>query len=119
MNRRDFLSTSLIPPALAASSALAQAAPSYDMVIKGGQIIDPANEINQPMDVAVLDGKVARVAKDIPAAQAKTTVDAAGSYVTPGLVDMHILQASPLAAMAGQQGRITSMTSRRSSTARK
>ncbi len=90
MNRRDFLSTSLIPPALAASSALAQAAPSYDMVIKGGQIIDPANEINQPMDVAVLDGKVARVAKDIPAAQAKTTVDAAGYYVTPGLVDMHI-----------------------------
>ena len=90
MNRRDFLSTSLIPPALAASAALAQAAPNYDMVIKGGHVVDPTNETNQQMDVAVLDGKVARVAKDIPAAQGKTTIDASAYYVTPGLVDLHI-----------------------------
>ena len=90
MKRRDFLSTPLISSALAASPALAKAAPSYDMVIKGGHVIDPTNQINQKMDVAVLDGKVARVDRDIPAAQGKTAVDASDYYVTPGLVDLHI-----------------------------
>ena len=90
MNRRDFLSTPLVPRLLAASPAPAQAAPIYDMVIRGGQVIDPANEINREMDVAVLDGKVARVDRDIPAAQGKTAVDVSGYYVTPGLVDLHI-----------------------------
>jgi len=90
MNRRTFLSTPLIPQALAASSAFAQATPRYDIVIKGGHGIDVANRINQPMDVAVLGGKVARVDRNIPAAEGKTSVDVSGYYVTPGLIDLHI-----------------------------
>jgi len=90
MNRREFLSTPLIPPALAASPAFAQAAPRYDIVIKGGHVIDVGNRINQQMDVAVRGGKIARVDRNIPPAEGKTSVDVSGYYVTPGLIDLHI-----------------------------
>lgn len=62
---------------------------SYDLVIKGGHVIDPKNGIDGPMDVAVLDGKIARVAKDISATGAKQVVHADGMYITPGLIDIH------------------------------
>jgi dihydroorotase len=90
MNRREFLSTPLVQAALAASPALAQETPRYDTVLKGGHVIDVGNRINQQMDVAVLGGKIARVDRDIPAAEAKTSVNVAGYYVTPGLIDLHI-----------------------------
>ena len=61
----------------------------YDLLIKGGQVVDPANKINSVMDVAVQDGKIARVSPDIPADTAKKIADAKGRYVTPGLIDIH------------------------------
>ncbi|MCE6993143.1 amidohydrolase/deacetylase family metallohydrolase [Dyadobacter sp. CY323] len=64
-------------------------AQSYDIVIKGGHVIDPKNSINSVMDVAIKEGKIAQVAKNIPAGEGKQLVDAAGLYVTPGLIDMH------------------------------
>src|SRR5262249_55734505 len=64
-------------------------AQTYDLLFKSGHVIDPANRIDAVMDVAVTGNKIARVAVDIPAAQAKKTVDAAGLYVTPGLIDIH------------------------------
>ena len=73
--------------ALGALSAFAQ--PSYDLLIKGGHVLDPKNHIDAVLDVAVADGKIAAVAKDIPAAQARRVVNARGLYVTPGLVDIH------------------------------
>jgi dihydroorotase len=63
---------------------------SYDIVIKGGHVIDPKNNINEQMDIAVRDGKVARVAKNIETADALQVVDATGMYVTPGLIDNHV-----------------------------
>ena len=90
MKRREFLSTPLVPAAMSASSVLAQATPQYDTVLKGGHVIDPANRINQPMDVAVSGGKIARVERNIPASAGKATVNVAGYYVTPGLIDLHI-----------------------------
>ena len=68
------------------STALAQ---PFDILLKGGHVIDPANEIDRVMDVAVKGGTIARVAEDIPAEQAKKTIDVSGYYVTPGLVDIH------------------------------
>ncbi len=65
------------------------AAPVYDLVLKGGHVIDPKNNIDQVMDVAIAGGKIARVAKNIPAAEAKKTVEVKGLYVTPGLIDIH------------------------------
>jgi dihydroorotase len=86
MNRREFLSTA----ALAASPALAQDTPHYDTIFKGGHVIDHANRINGHMDVAVLDGKIARVDHNIPASAGKKTINVTGYYVTPGLIDLHI-----------------------------
>src|SRR5215472_12129798 len=73
---------------IALSTCAAQ--PTYDLLLKGGHLIDPKNNINRVMDVAVSDGKIARVAASIPASQAKKTVDVAGLYVTPGLIDIHV-----------------------------
>src|ERR1700704_5070413 len=64
--------------------------PRFDLLLKGGHVIDPKNGINRVMDVAVSQGKIARVAASIPAAEAVRTVDAAGLYVTPGLIDLHV-----------------------------
>ncbi len=63
--------------------------PPYDLLLKGGHVIDPANKIDQVMDVAVTGNKIARVAPDIPAAQARRVADVRGLYVTPGLIDLH------------------------------
>jgi dihydroorotase len=64
-------------------------AQEYSLVIKGGTVIDPKNNINGVMDVAVNDGKIVRVAKDIDPHGAIQVVDAHGLLVVPGLVDMH------------------------------
>lgn len=61
----------------------------YDLVIKGGHVIDPSGGIDGVRDVAVAGGKIARVAQSIDGAQAKKVLDARGLYVTPGLVDLH------------------------------
>ena len=63
---------------------------SYDLLLKGGHVIDGKNHISAVMDVAIANGKIAAVAADIPAAQALKTVDVSGLYVTPGLIDMHV-----------------------------
>lgn len=65
-------------------------AQEIDMLIKGGHVIDPKNKIDGKMDVAIKDGKIFRVAADIPASSAKKTVNASGLYVSPGFIDMHV-----------------------------
>ena len=64
-------------------------AQQFDLLIKGGHVIDPRNQIDSIMDVAIAKGQIAQVAANIPAAQAKTVVQATGLLVTPGLVDIH------------------------------
>src|SRR5215475_940669 len=64
-------------------------AQAYTLVIKGGTVIDPKNNIDGVMDVAVTDGKIVRVGKDIDARGALQVVDAGGMLVVPGLVDLH------------------------------
>jgi dihydroorotase len=65
-------------------------APRYDLLLKSGHVIDPANHVDTVMDVAVLKDKIAAVEKDISASQASKVVDASGLYVTPGLIDIHV-----------------------------
>ena len=62
----------------------------YDLLIKGGHVIDPANRLNRVMDVGIAGGKIARVAPSIDPIEARRTVNADGLYVTPGLVDIHV-----------------------------
>lgn len=72
---------------LLGSSCWAQ---SYDIVLKGGHVIDPKNGIDGRMDVAITKGRIAAVAPSIDASQARRTLDVAGLYVTPGLIDLHV-----------------------------
>ncbi len=62
----------------------------YDLLLKGGHVIDPKNNVNAVRDVAIRAGRVAAVAAGIPAAQARKVIDVSGLYVTPGLVDIHV-----------------------------
>jgi dihydroorotase len=68
---------------------LNSSAQKYDILIKGGHVIDAKNNINAAMDVAIKDGKIALIAKNIDAADASQMVDAKGLYVTPGIIDIH------------------------------
>jgi dihydroorotase len=61
----------------------------YDLLLKGGHVIDPANGVDGLADVAIAGGKIARVATGIDPSAAQRVVDVAGLYVTPGLIDIH------------------------------
>jgi len=63
---------------------------SYDIVIRGGEVIDPSQGIRQVCDVAVSNGKIAAVQESIDCSDATNVVDARGQLVTPGLIDMHV-----------------------------
>ena len=78
----------VIAALLLSNVALAQG--QYELLLKGGHVIDPRNNIDRRMDVAVTGGKIARVAETIAAGEAKQVIDVSGLYVTPGLVDIHV-----------------------------
>jgi dihydroorotase len=61
----------------------------YDLVLKGGTVIDPSQQIDGIRDVAVENGRIARIAADIPAAESARTIEVRGKIVTPGLIDLH------------------------------
>lgn len=61
----------------------------YDLLIKNGTVIDPSQGIHGINDVAVEDGKIARIAPSIPVEEAVRVVDVRGNVVTPGLIDLH------------------------------
>lgn len=61
----------------------------YDLLLKGGTVLDAAAGLHGVQDIAVQDGKIARIAADIPSAEATRVVQVAGDVVTPGLIDLH------------------------------
>ncbi len=61
----------------------------YDLLVRGGHVIDPSQQLNGVMDVAVKDGKIAAVQADINPGLAAKTIDARGQLVLPGLIDTH------------------------------
>jgi dihydroorotase len=61
----------------------------YDLVLKGGTIIDPSQSLHRKADLAVENGKIAAVADDIPAKETRRTIDVSNRFVTPGLIDLH------------------------------
>jgi dihydroorotase len=62
-------------------------AQTYDVVLKGGHVVDPKNSLDAVLDVAVKDGRIAAVGKDLSGG--RKTVNVNGLYVTPGLIDIH------------------------------
>ena len=77
---------------LLASATMARPAQQhkYDLLLKGGHVVDPRNGLSAVRDVAIADGKIAAVASRINAAEALKTVDVSDLYVTPGLIDIHV-----------------------------
>jgi dihydroorotase len=73
---------------LAAGGARAQE--PYDLLLRGGHVIDPKDKISTVLDVAVRDRKIAAVAPRIDPSKALKTIDVSGLYVTPGLIDIHV-----------------------------
>ena len=88
MNRRQFLSRAACTAALVRASGLFAASKKYDLVVKGGRVIDPSRKLDAIRDVAIADGRVAAVEANI-AAEAAETIDAHGKLVIPGLIDIH------------------------------
>ena len=72
---------------IAGCAAVAQ--PRYDLLLKGGHVIDAKSGTSAVRDVAVSGRSIAAIAQNIPASEARRTIDAAGLYVTPGLIDIH------------------------------
>ena len=62
----------------------------YDLVVKKGTLIDPAQGIHAQKDIAFSDGRVLKVSDDVSSTEARAIVDAEGYYVTPGLIDLHV-----------------------------
>ena len=89
---KNLLATTAFAALLAASAATAQspALPAYDLLLKGGHVIDAKNNIDADLDVAIKDGKIARVAANLSPRDAIKTIDVKGLYVAPGLIDMHV-----------------------------
>jgi dihydroorotase len=63
---------------------------NYDLIIKNGILIDPAQGIHARKDIAFVDGCVSTVSDDIATSEARDVVDAEDCYVTPGLIDLHV-----------------------------
>jgi dihydroorotase len=83
------LAVTLLSASAAATSAQTPAQSPASFVLKGGHVIDPRNNVDAVMDVAVAGGKVTQVAANITPAAGMQVIDAAGLYVVPGLIDIH------------------------------
>ncbi len=71
-------------------TSTAQAQPAWDLLLKGGRVIDPKNGVDRVADVAVKDGRVAAIGTGLEAEAAVRALDVSGLIVTPGLVDIHV-----------------------------
>jgi dihydroorotase len=87
MNRRQFVITGAAGAALFGHARTARAA-TYDLIIKGGRVIDPSMVSDAVRDVAIAQGKIVAIAADIQG-DASETIDARGKVVAPGLIDIH------------------------------
>ena len=65
-------------------------AAKYDVLIRGGRVVDPAQRIDAVRDIAIAGGKIAELGSNLAAGDAADVVDATGKIVTPGLIDIHV-----------------------------
>lgn len=87
--QRTFLIIGLVLLLMPGMTLAQRAKPPVHIVINGGHVIDPKNNINEIMDVAIHEGKIQRVAKHIEPLTDSRVIDARGMLVTPGLIDIH------------------------------
>src|SRR5438445_352919 len=93
--RRAPLAGSLLYSATAAASEMLSSQTSgraqrYELLVRGGRVVDPSQNLFENLDIAIAGGKIVRVAAGIPEAEARQVIDARGKIVTPGLIDVHV-----------------------------
>src|SRR5256712_7595235 len=92
-SRREFLATagSFALTATMGGGACAAMGPNdkFDLVIKGGDVLDPSQSLRGKRDIGIRWGMIEAIEAEIPAARALKTIDATGKLVTPGLIDLH------------------------------
>ena len=88
MNRRHFLQTATAAATLFPLRDVFAAPAEYDLILKGGRVIDPSGKLDAVRDVAVANGRITAVAANLPGGAAET-IDARGKLVVPGLIDIH------------------------------
>jgi dihydroorotase len=88
MNRREFVRASAGAVMFTRITGAFPSAASYDLIVRGGRVIDPSLRIDAVRDVAIASGRIAAVEADIKA-DAADTIDARGKIVVPGLIDIH------------------------------
>ena len=88
MNRRQFVLTTTGAAALGRVPASLAATQKYDLIVKGGRVIDPSRKLDAISDVAITNGHIAAVKANLPG-EAAETLDARGKLVVPGLIDIH------------------------------
>jgi dihydroorotase len=88
MNRREFVQAAAGTAMFTQITGTFPSAASYDLIVRGGRVIDPSLRIDAVCDVAITGGRIAAVEPDIKAAATKS-IDARGKIVAPGLIDIH------------------------------
>jgi len=89
LTRRTFLHRAGAAGVAAVAVARGLFAAKYDLLIKGGRVIDPSRRLDAVRDVAITGGRIAAVDANLAAADAASTIDATGKLVVPGLIDIH------------------------------
>jgi dihydroorotase len=100
-SRRQFLRQTALGPSLFCSLAAgwesllaapqaARPAPRYDLLVKGGRVVDPSQGPSAERDIAIQGRRIARLAPGIPESEARQVLNARGKIVTPGLIDIHV-----------------------------
>ena len=89
LTRRHFLHRTGAIGAAALAGVRGLSAAKYDLLIKGGRVIDPSRRLDAVRDVAITGGRITAVEANLVAADAASTIDATGKLVVPGLIDIH------------------------------
>ena len=89
LTRRRFLRTTAATGVATAAGVSTPFGATYDLVIRGGRVIDPGRGLDSVMDVAVAGGKIAAVLPAGSVIESARTFDASGTFVVPGLIDIH------------------------------
>ena len=89
LTRRAFIHSTAVAGAAVMSGVSRVHAATYDLLIKGGRVIDPSRRFDAIRDVGISGGRIAAVEANLAASDAASTIDATGKLVVPGLIDIH------------------------------